>query len=40
MGYLECVKKAGEVFLDCLSDSFAIKYLMCGVGFAKSVRDL
>jgi hypothetical protein len=40
MGCAECDKKSGEVFLYYLSDSFARKYLMCGVGFTKSARDL
>ena len=33
-------KKPGGVFIDYLSDSFARKYLLCRVGFTKSVRDL
>ena len=32
--------KPGEVLIDYLSDSFARKYLMCRVGFTKSVSDL
>ena len=36
----ECDKKPGEAIIDYLSDSFARKYLMCRVGFTKSLRDL
>jgi hypothetical protein len=40
MCYGECGKKPEEVFLDYLSDSSARKYLTCGAGLTKSVRDL